>query len=253
MLLITISLNLFIVAVMFGLALWGVYVLMFVGGRQAKKTKRPIPAAYTFFQPTAPSVVGSTFSGTVPLSNVNTDELRFGIIDLSGSKPADIPTPPNPTAATQAVQQADDIADDNPDFAVRDDEFGNEPTESDTLARPRQVMVEAVPVPVTGSSPTTALDLTQLTFSDEDILNQVEAIFGNVDQMDLLDQFHTEANRVMLLTGEDYHSVFLRLIQNEPEESRAYLTSMLVPAGTPEPTMSLATVLAMGDEDVIDN
>ena len=250
MLLILVSLNLFIVAVMFGLALWGVYVLVFVGGRQAKKTKRPTPAAYTFFQPTAPGVVGSTFSGTVPLSNVNTDELRFGIIDMSASKPADTPPPLEPA---QAVQQADDIADDNPDFAVRADEFGDDPTELDTLARPRQVMIEAVPVPVACSSPIPALDLTQLTFSDEDILNQVESIFGNVDQMDLLDQFHTEANRVMLVTGEDYHTVFLRLIQDEPEESRAYLTSMLVPAGTPEPTMSLATVLAMGDEDVIDN
>ena len=259
MLLFTISLNLFIVLVMFGLAFWGVYVLLFVGGRQEKKTKRPMPAAYTFFQPTAPGGGGGNFAGTVPLSSVNTDELRFGILDPGATKINPTTPLPDPVPAVKSKKQDGAIADDNPDFASREDEFTHEESESDSasLARPRQVMVvQATPAPVGDPSPTTVtatFDMDQMQSLDEDVLNQVEAIFGNADQMELLDQYHTEANRVMLLTGEDYYTVFNQLIQDESEESRAYLTSMLVSADAPEPIMSLATVLAMSDEETVDD
>ncbi len=255
MLLFTISLNLFIVLVMFGLALWGVYVLIFVGGRRQTKTKRPTPTSYTFFQPTAPNGGGTTFSGTVPLSNVNTDELRFGMVDIGTTNSAVTPPLSSQTSAIGSVKEIDAIPDDNPDFALVPDEFGDDPaSNTDTLAKTRQIIiVQATPAPVSSPSPTPAIDLNQLTRLDEDVLNQVEAIFGNVDQMELLDHYHSEANRVMLLTREDYHTVFLRLIQDESAESQAYLTSMLVPAGTPEYVTSLATVLAMGDEEAVDD
>ena len=259
MLLFSISLNLFIVLVMVGLAFWGVYVLLFVGGRQAKKTKRPTPAAYTFFQPTAPGGNVGSFTGTVPLSSVNTDELRFGILDPGATKINPTTPLPDPVSAVKNEEQDGAIADDNPDFAIREDEFSDEEADPDSvsLAKSRQVMVVQATAALVGDpSPTpatTTFDIDRMQGLDEDVLNQVEAIFGNADQMELLDQFHTEANRVMLLTGEDYHTVFHRLIQNESEESRAYLTSMLVPADAPEPVMSLATVLAMSDEETIDS
>lgn len=251
MLLFTVSLNLFIVLVVFALTLWGVYVLLFVGGRQAKKTKRPTPTAYTFFQPTTPGTGGGAFKGTVPLSTVNIDELRFGMTESGMQQPSTTPPLPNPLAASEAVAPSDTIPDDNPDFAVMDDEFA---AEEPSLAKPRQVMVvQATPASVNNSTSTHKLNLDQLPLLDEDVLNQVEAIFGNVDQMELLDHYHTETNRLMLLTGEDYYTVFHRLIENETEENRTYLTSMLVPAGTPDYTLSLATVLAMGDEKEVED
>ena len=252
MLLFTISFNLFIVLVLFGLALWGVYVLLFVGGRQQKKTKRPTPTAYTFFQPTAPGAGGATFTGTVPLSTVNTDELRFGMSDISLAKPVAAPPPLPQAPATETDPQADGIPDDNPDFAVLEDDLDEE---AGTLAKTRQVtMFQATPVPVDSLTTTfpSLFELPDLAMLDEDVLDQVEAIFGNEEQMELLDYYHNEANRVMLLTGEDYHTVFYRLIQDESAGNRTYLTSMLVPADAPEYTTSLATVLAMGDEEEID-
>lgn len=251
MLLFSISLNLFIVVVVFVLAFWGVFVLLYVGNRTQKKTKRPNPSPYTFFQPTAPDTgwMGeSTHKGIVPMSTVNTDELRFGIEDVLTKKP---PTPaadpiPSPTAIPELVQ--DGISDDNPDFAPALDEELD-----DSLASPHQVMLmQPTAVPVDVSSTSQPFDFNQPTMLDEEVLNQVESIFGNESQMELLDAYHTEANRVMLITGEDYHTVFYRLIEQEPEANRKYLTSMLLPPDAPEYNTTMSTVLAMSDEEEVD-
>jgi hypothetical protein len=247
MLLLSISLNTFILLVTVGLGFWGVYVLLFVGGRQPKKGKRPMPGPYTFFHPTAGDG-GDSFKGSVPLSSVNLDELRRGILDPTNPKATTSPLPA-PSDTPDAL--ADSIPDDNPDFALPEDEFAND--EPGTLAHPRQVPVfdemigsEATP------SPTLLHDLVSYNPLDEDVLDQVEAIFGNTDQMELLDQYHTETNRLMQETGEAYHTIFYRLIQDECAANQTYLTSMLVAPGTPEPTLTMATVLAMSDEEELD-